>query len=506
MKTDLKKIKRNNMTLEINLANLLCPFIDISSYSWSKISVKHLELDSRKVGLGSTFIAILGHNLDGRVYINEAIKNGANAVIAQACPLNDHGKTEIRENVPIIYMEDLGAHLSSLAKQLFPLKNNKLIAVTGTNGKTTITQLIAQWFELVSSRAAVLGTTGNGFIDDLKPAVNTTGNAIEVQQTLYTLEQQGAEYTALEVSSHGLSQGRVKALDFEVGVFSNLSRDHLDYHGTMENYEQAKFSLFTQHNCKQAIINIDDPVGARWLKHLDSAIAVSLCPQDMLRSVWAKRVTYSVNGMSLAFDGMFGEGEIDVALIGGFNANNVLIAMTTLLCMGVDKEQLITTAPLLRPVIGRMELFTAPKKAKVIVDYAHTPDALEKALHALKAHSGGQLWVIFGCGGDRDIGKRPMMGRISEELADRIIITDDNPRSEDPALIIRDIQAGMSRPESVMVNHDRRAALKYAIDHSCSEDIILMAGKGHEDYQVLSDQTIACSDREFALELLGDKG
>ena len=494
------------MTLEINLANLLCPFVDISSYSWSKIGVKHLELDSRKVEIGSTFIAILGHNVDGRVYINEAIKSGANAVIAQACPLNTHGKTEVRDNVPIVFVDDLGIRLSSLAKRLFPLQNNKLIAVTGTNGKTTITQLIAQWFELVSCHAAVLGTTGNGFIDDLKPATNTTGNAIEVQQTLYALEQQGANYTALEVSSHGLSQGRVKALEFEVGIFSNLSRDHLDYHGTMENYEQAKFSLFTQHDCKQAIINIDDPVGERWLRHLDSAVAISLYPQDIPRSVWAKRVNYSVNGISLSFDGMFGDGEIEVALIGGFNANNVLIAMTTLLCMGVDKKQLIATAPLLRPVIGRMELFTAPNRVKVIVDYAHTPDALEKALHALKGHSGGALWVIFGCGGDRDVGKRPMMGRISEELADRVIITDDNPRSEDPALIVKDIQAGMSRPESVMVEHDRRAALKYAIEYSRPEDIILMAGKGHEDYQVLSDQIVACSDREFALELLGDKG
>ncbi|KLN67084.1 MULTISPECIES: UDP-N-acetylmuramoyl-L-alanyl-D-glutamate--2,6-diaminopimelate ligase [Vibrio] len=490
------------MSKELTLALLLAPWLDISSHDKANVVIQNLELDSRNVSKGTTFVAVKGHVVDGRRFIPTAIEQGANAVIAQACDVHPHGKIELIGAIPVIYLVDLGRHLSDLAQRLYPLKHNKLIGVTGTNGKTTITQLIAQWLELVEHKAAVMGTTGNGFLNDLQVAKNTTGSAIEILQTLHSLEQQGADYTALEVSSHGLVQGRVKALEFEVGAFSNLSRDHLDYHGTMDEYAEAKFSLFSHHICKQAVINIDDPVGADWFDRLDSAIAVSLKPCDHPRAMWAKQVNYSESGITLSFDGVFGAGCFTVPLIGEFNANNVLLAMVTLLCLGIDKQKLIETASSLTPVLGRMELFSAQGKAKVVVDYAHTPDALEKALQALRVHCQGKLWTIFGCGGDRDKGKRPMMASIAEQLADKVILTDDNPRSESPVAIVQDMLAGMKQPNLAVVEHNRFAALQLALDNSRAEDIILLAGKGHEDYQVMADRTVHYSDRESAIELL----
>ncbi|MDA0148755.1 UDP-N-acetylmuramoyl-L-alanyl-D-glutamate--2,6-diaminopimelate ligase [Vibrio sp. LaRot3] len=492
------------MSKRLTLSELLAPWLEPSfEQQGSNIQVHSLELDSRKVINGTTFIAIKGHAVDGRKFIPSAIKQGANAVIAEACEQKSHGVTEHHDGVLVVYLADLSSILSELAGRLYADHNNQLIGVTGTNGKTTITQLIAQWLDLVGQRAAVMGTTGNGFLDNLQPAANTTGNAVEVQSSIAQLAEQGANYTALEVSSHGLVQGRVKALPFVAGVFTNLSRDHLDYHGTMEEYGEAKFTLFSTHQCDQAIINVDDNVGHAWMARLDNAIAVSLKPTAFERAVWANQVDYSESGIDIQFDGSFGSGELSIPLIGEFNASNALLAFTTLLALGIDKQQLIETATQLVPVLGRMELFANPSQAKVVVDYAHTPDALEKALLALRVHCQGKLWAIFGCGGDRDAGKRPMMAEIGERLADYVILADDNPRSESPQAIIKDMLAGMQSPQSAIVEHDRFKALQHALDNASPQDIILLAGKGHEDYQVLATETVHYSDRESAQQLLG---
>lgn len=491
------------MSKDLTLATLLSPWLDMTNTPFDAIAIHHLELDSRKVSAGATFVAIKGHSVDGRRFIEASIAQGANAVLAQADEQLPHGRIDVISGIPIVYLDSLDAHLSQLAGQLYTIEKNRLIGVTGTNGKTTITQLIAQWLELVGQRAAVLGTAGNGFLDALQPAVNTTGSAIEIRQTLSDLEQQGANVTAMEISSHGLVQNRVKALSFSVGVFTNLSRDHLDYHGTMEEYAQAKLSLFTHHHCDHAVINIDDPIGAKWAEQLEQAIGVSLTPTSNSNAVYATQVAYSESGISLNFSGVYGDGQLTVPLIGEFNANNVLVAFTTLLALGVDKQQLLDTAQDLEPVLGRMELFTHIEKAKVVVDYAHTPDALEKALKALRVHCTGQLWAIFGCGGDRDKGKRPMMAAIGEQLADHVILSDDNPRSESPEEIIQDMLAGMKDPQNANVEHNRFQALKFALEQSGNQDIILLAGKGHEDYQVLANETVHYSDRESAQQLLG---
>ncbi|HGF4936286.1 TPA: UDP-N-acetylmuramoyl-L-alanyl-D-glutamate--2,6-diaminopimelate ligase [Vibrio parahaemolyticus] len=490
------------MTKAISMDALLFPWVDCPSLA--SVLVSELELDSRKVQPGTTFVALVGHVVDGRKFIASAIEKGANAVIAQACDVKAHGTIDIIDDIPVVYLDALDKCLSEIAGQLYTYPDMKLIGVTGTNGKTTITQLIAQWIGLVGSKAAVMGTTGNGFLDDLKEAANTTGNAVEIQHTLASLAEQQAQYTALEVSSHGLIQGRVKSLSFAAGVFTNLSRDHLDYHGTMEEYANAKLTLFTQHQCDQAIINVDDEVGAAWAKQLTNAIAVSLAPTtEFKHALWASQVAYAESGITIRFDGQFGEGTLHAPLIGEFNAANLMLAFATLLSLGFDKSDLLATAAQLQPVLGRMELFQAENRAKVVVDYAHTPDALEKALQALRVHCDGQLWAIFGCGGDRDAGKRPMMAEIAERLGDKVVLTDDNPRSEDPVFIVKDMLAGLSKPAEAIVQHDRFKALSYALENAASQDIILLAGKGHEDYQIRNGETIHYSDRESAMQLLG---
>lgn len=486
------------------LGDLLHPWCSIATPSIAQILVTDLQLDSRRVQVASTFVAIVGHAIDGREFIHKAIAQGANAVIAQADNSHPHGEIKHVDGIPIVYVANLGEHLSWLGRQLYGAHKNQAIGVTGTNGKTTISQLIAQWLTLLKTPAAVMGTTGNGFLDALEPAINTTGNAIEIQQTLSQLSQQGAQYTALEVSSHGLVQGRVKAVDFVACVFSNLSRDHLDYHGTMEDYAAAKKQLFTEHKRGAAIINVDDEVGRCWATSLENVIGVSLFSQPQTaRAVWAQQVEYADSGIVIHFSGSWGEGILHTPLIGEFNACNVLLAFTTLLSLGIDKDLLMTTAPALQAVIGRMELFHRVGQAKVVIDYAHTPDALEKALSALRIHCQGRLWAIVGCGGDRDRGKRPVMARVAEQFADQVILTDDNPRSESPDQIIADMQAGLMHPQQCQIEHSRFEALSLALAHSASDDIILLAGKGHEDYQIIGDKRVHYSDRESARTLLG---
>ncbi|PFG45253.1 UDP-N-acetylmuramoylalanyl-D-glutamate--2,6-diaminopimelate ligase [Vibrio sp. ES.051] len=490
------------MTKAISMDVLLSPWVDCPKLS--SVLVSQLELDSRRVESGTTFVAVIGHVVDGRKFIAPAIKQGANAVLAQACDAKTHGTIEIVDNIPVIYLDALDKCLSNIAGQLYAYPEMELIGVTGTNGKTTITQLIAQWLERLGHKAAVMGTTGNGFLDNLQQVANTTGNAVEIQKTLSSLANQQATYTALEVSSHGLTQGRVKALSFAAGVFTNLSRDHLDYHGTMEEYANAKLGLFTQHQCEHAIINIDDKVGHAWAMQLSNAIAVSLKPNTEFESaIWATDVSYAESGITIQFDGKFGSGQLHAPLIGEFNATNLMLAFATLLSLGMDKQALLATVGQLQPVLGRMELFQAERRAKVVVDYAHTPDALEKALQALRVHCEGQLWAIFGCGGDRDAGKRPMMAEIAERLGDKVVLTDDNPRSEDPAQIVKDMLAGLLKPAEAIIQHDRFKALSYAVENASPKDIILLAGKGHEDYQIRNGETIHYSDRESAMQLLG---
>ncbi|HDR0634956.1 UDP-N-acetylmuramoyl-L-alanyl-D-glutamate--2,6-diaminopimelate ligase [Pasteurella multocida] len=465
------------------------------------IELTEMILDSRAVKQGCLFVALQGHQVDGRQYIPQAIAKGASAVLAETEDAQQHLSTKIEQGVPIISFYQLGSHLSALAGLFYDNPSHKLtlVGVTGTNGKTTISQLLAQWTTLLGHRSAVMGTIGNGLLGQVKEATNTTGSAVEVQASLADFVTRGADFAAIEVSSHGLVQHRVEALAFDVAIFTNLSRDHLDYHQSMENYALAKKRLFTELNSRHQIINADDSVGQTWLQEQPNAVAVS-CQTDFQphQAHWLKAtaIQFSQKGARIQFESSWGKGELHSALIGQFNVSNLLLVFATLLSLGYDIEKLMKTVPQLTGVCGRMERLSASNQPTAIVDYAHTPDALEKALQAARLHCQGKLWCVFGCGGDRDRGKRPLMAKIAEQFADHVIVTDDNPRTESAAQIVQDILAGFEHPQHVEVCHARDQAIIQALQKADSDDVVLIAGKGHEDYQIIGTQKQHFSDQE----------
>lgn len=476
------------------------------------LEIQAMTLDSRTVTPHSLFVALRGHSQDGRRFIPQALQNGAAVIVAQADNACDHGKIHWFDNVPCISFYLLDQALSTIAGRFYgdPSRQLQLVGVTGTNGKTTISHLLAHWVQLLnekanpSARTAVLGTTGNGLLGALQQSQNTTGSAIDIQKNLADFLAQGANFCALEVSSHGLVQHRVDGLHFAAGIFSNLSRDHLDYHATMAEYAAAKWRLFGDLPCQYAIINADDPVGKQWLERLPQAVAVSCDPatKTVGRNFWLNlsEVTFEPQGARIAFTSSWGDGELHSRLLGAFNVSNLLLALATLLRLGYPLADLLACAERLQGVCGRMEVLESPNAPRAIVDYAHTPDALEKALSAARLHTKGRLWVVFGCGGDRDAGKRPLMGEVARRLADEIILTNDNPRSEDPNAILNAIAQGVGQP--VCQIPDRRMAIHHALQHAAVDDLVLIAGKGHEDYQIIGTQTLPFSDqacvREFS--------
>lgn len=488
-----------------NLRDLLGPWVPGAPAR----PLRDMTLDSRLAASGDLFVAVSGHQVDGRRFIPQAIAQGVAAVVAEAEGEAADGEIREMHGVPVIYLAQLHQRLSALAGRFYqqPGEKQKLIGVTGTNGKTTTTQLLAQWAMLLGETSAVMGTVGNGLVGQLAAAENTTGSAVDVQHLLHDLAEKGATLTAMEVSSHGLVQHRVAALPFAAAVFTNLSRDHLDYHGDMESYESAKWLLFSEHQVGQAILNADDEVGRRWLARLPDAVAVTmennLQPGCHGRWLKADAVEYHDNGAHIHFSSCWGNGDIASPLMGAFNVSNLMLALATLLALDYPLATLIDAAPRLQPINGRMEVFSAAGKPTVVVDYAHTPDALEKALEAARLHCTGKLWCLFGCGGDRDKGKRPLMGAIAEQFADVVVITDDNPRSEDPQAIVNDILTGLLDPGRARVVSGRAQAVTNTIMQAQPDDIVLVAGKGHEDYQIIGTHRLDYSDRATVAALLG---
>ncbi|TNV19224.1 UDP-N-acetylmuramoyl-L-alanyl-D-glutamate--2,6-diaminopimelate ligase [Buttiauxella sp. B2] len=488
-----------------NLRDLLAPWVP----ALPARALREMTLDSRVAASGDLFVALVGHQADGRRYIPQAIAQGVAAVVAEAEGEANDGEIREMHGVPVIYLSQLHQRLSALAGRFYrePSSALRLVGVTGTNGKTTTAQLLAQWSQLLGETSAVMGTVGNGLLGNVKPTENTTGSAVDVQQVLANLAEQGASFAAMEVSSHGLVQHRVSALKFAASVFTNLSRDHLDYHGDMAGYEAAKWLLFSEHDYGHAIINADDEVGRNWLVRLPDAVAVTM--EDNLQPGWrgrwlkATNVHYHDGGATVRFSSSWGDGEIESRLMGAFNVSNLLLALATLLVLDYPIEELLKTAPSLQPVCGRMEVFSAPGKPTVVVDYAHTPDALEKALQAARLHCSGKLWCVFGCGGDRDKGKRPIMGGIAEQYADVVVVTDDNPRTEEPKAIVADILVGMLDAGRAHVVSGRAEAVTNAIMQASENDVVLVAGKGHEDYQIVGTRRLDYSDRVTVARLLG---
>lgn len=488
-----------------NLRKLLAPWVsDVPGRV-----LREMTLDSRTVAAGDLFVAVAGHQTDGRRYIPQAIVRGVAAVVAETEDKTKEGEVRQWHGVPIIYLYHLNQRLSALAGRFYqqPSCLLRLIGVTGTNGKTTTTHLLAQWAQLLGEVSAVMGTVGNGMMGNIHPTDNTTSSPIKIQQLLSQLQRQGANFAVMEVSSHGLVQHRVSDLHFAVAVFTNLSRDHLDYHGDMAQYEAAKWRLFSELKVGQRIINADDATGRRWLAKLPQAVAVSISgnlPADW-QGNWlcAGEVLYRAYSTDISFYSCWGAGIIHSQIVGEFNVSNLLLALTALLALGYPLQALLDTASRLQSVCGRMEVFHVEGYPTVLVDYAHTPDALEKALVAARLHCHGKLWCVFGCGGNRDKGKRPLMGAIAEQYADRVIITDDNPRGEAAHDIIRDIKSGLLNAGSVRAISGRAKAVISAIIQAAPVDLVLVAGKGHEGYQIIGKKKLGYSDRTIVARVLG---
>ncbi|WP_369409621.1 UDP-N-acetylmuramoyl-L-alanyl-D-glutamate--2,6-diaminopimelate ligase [Zobellella iuensis] len=469
------------------------------------IAIDAISLDSRAARPGCLFIAVQGLSVDGRRFIDQALELGAAAVMFEVDSPEQAGLDHRDHRLLGVYR--LPRQLSLLAGVFYgdPSADLQLVGVTGTNGKSTVSQVIANWSCLLGTQAGVMGTLGNGLYGRLQQALNTTGSALDVQAQLASQLAAGAKRVAMEVSSHGLHQHRVAALDFDVAVFTNLSRDHLDYHGTMAEYGETKRQLFELCH-KARVINADDVVGRRWLRLYPDAIAYSLhgrLADFSGRQLVAETVHFYGGGLKVTINSDWGNGVLSAPLMGRFNVANLLAGMASLLAMGESFESLLATAPRLSGVAGRMEPFTAPGKPLVVVDYAHTPDALEQVLQALRQHCRGRLWCLVGCGGDRDKGKRPLMAAAAEAGADVLLLTDDNPRTESAEAIVEEMRQGLLEPEAALVIHSRAEAIRHAIEQAEADDIILVAGKGHEDYQIVGTHKVHYSDRETVAALLG---
>jgi len=462
-------------------------------------SLTGLAIDSRVVRPGDVFCALAGTQTHGRIYIDTALKRGAIAIFQEG----DTDNVELlADNVPCITIPHLSQRVGEMAARFYdyPSRDLQVIGVTGTNGKTSTTHFIAQVLH-TQAPCGLLGTLGYGLYGALQPSHHTTPDAIQLQAFFAKFRAQGAQYAIMEVSSHALVQGRVNGTQFDTAVFTNLTRDHLDYHQTMSAYAAAKKQLFLMPGVKTAVINLDDAFGQELLQQLPkTVVAITYSLQDSTADVQARVLHSNPQGCQLALHTRWGNSQLHSPLFGRFNVSNLLAALTVLLNMGLPLADAVEKLGTIHAVPGRMEHFGQPQQPSVIVDYAHTPDALEKVLLALRTHCTGTLWCIFGCGGNRDRGKRPLMGAITQRHADKIVITDDNPRRETSKAIIDDILQGCPQPTAVIP--DREQAIRYALQQAKMGDIVLIAGKGHEDYQEIGDQRYPFSDRTLVATLL----
>lgn len=487
---------------QISLCELLSEFVAVDA-QYDRL-INGIAIDSRKVKSGDLFLAYKGEVQDGHKFIAEAVKKGASAIVCE-----DHQKTSMLlfEKVPLIIIPGLKEKVGLIAAKFYgyPSRHLTVIGITGTSGKTSCAYFIAEALSSLGSLCGFIGTIGAGFPGKLTPLINTTPDAVTIQKTFFELLNQGAKAVAMEVSSHSLVQDRVKGVVFKIAVFTNLSRDHLDYHQDMQEYGLAKKILFTYPSLQAAIINIDDEFGQKLIKQLATDLQVyAYSIQDQTAGkgsyqlVSAANIKLDLTGIKAQIKSPWGSGDLKSQLLGRFNVSNLLAVFTVLELMGIAFKDALAALTKLSTVNGRMQMLGGGKKPLVVIDYAHKPDPLEQVLKCLREHCTGSLWCVFGCGGDRDRGKRPLMGEIAERLSDHIIITNDNPRTENPEQIVNDILQGLLCPWAAEIEYDRRAAIAHAIDCAKENDVILIAGKGHEDYQIIGKEKTHFSDYEEA--------
>ena len=468
----------------------------IASPSHGDIVVSGLTQDSHAVRAGDAFVALAGAKHHGIEFADAAVAQGAVAVLAEQTGTGnrERGTGESRGPlvprspfpVPAVWIEDLRLHLGEIAARFFndPSAAMTIVGVTGTSGKTSTVQLLAQAFAQLGKRAATIGTLGAGLHGALHAGERTTPDVIRVHGLMAEFRDAGATHVAMEVSSHALDQHRVDGIHFDVAVFTNLTRDHLDYHGTMEAYGAAKAKLFAWPGLRAAVVNVDDAFGRELAMRVPAGVQVIRCGIDKANAdVRASDVHTHSDGIDFLLATPWGEAAVHSPLLGRFNVANLLAVAGVLGALEVPFAQIRAALEALQPINGRMNRLGGGALPLVVVDYSHKPDALEQVLAALRAHCDGSLICLFGCGGERDAGKRPIMGAIAERMADAVIVTDDNPRGEDGDAIVAQIVAGMRAPEHVTVMRDRARAIDLSIARARAGDVVLIAGKGHETYQ-----------------------
>ncbi len=475
------------------------------AYPTIAFEVTRLAADSRAVKPGDTFVAYPGEKVDGRQFIANAVAAGANGVIWE--PKDFTWPAGI--NVPNQAIPDLRERLGYIANDVYgePSQQLWVVGVTGTNGKTSVAHWIAQSLTHLGKKTAIMGTLGNGFYGKLAATANTTSDAISNHAHMREFLDEGADAIAMEVSSHGLVQGRVNAVAFNVAVLTNLSRDHLDYHGTMSVYERAKAKLFSWPQLGYAVLNADDGFGAKLAANLHASSVEKITYGIALKAdVRGQNLIADAKGISLEVRTPWGSGLLQAPLIGRFNASNALATLSTLLVSGISLTKALGALNFVRPVPGRMETMGGNGAPLIVIDYAHTPDALEKVLTTLREilAPGAKLACVFGCGGERDTGKRPLMGEIATRLAHHTIITSDNPRRENPLAIIKEISSGAKGDYEVIEN--RAEAIAVAIGQAAQNDIVLIAGKGHELYQEINGVKLPFDDTTEAAAALRLRG
>ena len=476
------------------LADLLHGYADAPELPLSGIAS-----DSRNVSEGDLFLACQGTDSHGLDYLSAALAAGAAAVAWDASTAASPGEIA----VPAIAVENLGACLGEIANRYYghPSSELQTIGVTGTNGKTTVSWLLAQCLQQLDQRCGYIGTLGIG-IDELHGEEGmTTPAAVELHGQLAGFVEQGASHVVLEVSSHALVQGRVDGVSFDAVLFTNLSRDHLDYHGDMKSYFEAKASLFAEYPSNLKIVNVDSEFGAELAARCGEETIFVSTDVDRIANgdsyIIVRSIVATQKGSEIRFESSWGNGRFAFPLPGEFNVANAVSVLAYLLVSEVDIEQACDVLSLATAPAGRMQNVASSGTA-IYIDYAHTPDAIESALRALRPHSSGKLWCVFGCGGDRDVGKRSQMGELAEALADKIVITTDNPRNESPSAIIDAILGGLVSPGAATVIEDRAAAIAWTIANAAPADLVLIAGKGHEECQEVNGKRLPFSDLAMA--------
>ncbi|MDD2446972.1 MAG: UDP-N-acetylmuramoyl-L-alanyl-D-glutamate--2,6-diaminopimelate ligase [Tissierellia bacterium] len=481
----------------MKLSKLLESYKTIKTIGNLDININGISQDSRKIKDNYLFMAKEGFNKDGHKLIDDAIANGANCILLEK-------NASIKPEVTYIWVEDVVDAIAYLSSKFYnePSKNLDIIGVTGTNGKTSTTYLIKSILDVNNIYTGLMGTMGININDEKTDTINTTPDPIVINSSMDKMVKSNLNACVMEVSSHALDFKRVEYIDFSVGVFTNLSKDHLDYHKTMENYFKSKLKLFYKTS-KCNIINIDDKSGKEILKHIGNRIDIITYGIENKADVYATEIEYSIDKVKFVLNYGTNKEEISLNLPGKFNIYNALAAASCGIAYNLNLKQIKTGLEKLEHVKGRVEVVETNKDFSVIIDFAHTPDGLENVLNSIKQFSEGRIIVVFGAGGNRDKTKRPEMGRIVGTYSDYAIVTSDNPRYENPEKIIEEIKIGVKETKAeCRTIVDRKEAIEYALSIAKAKDIILLAGKGHETYTIIKDKTYPCNEREIVLNYL----